>query len=144
MVINGLRGLVVVNLATFGAGFLLLWNVAAPLSHDGSSLSAIDTWSWLFVSGLTIGVLAGLLEGVLVTARLNVLAGASSFLAACFALYVPLFFAASPGDGIKTDPSDLIAAEIGWTVFAGAFAASAATVLILARVIRRGNSGTGR
>lgn len=115
-----------------GAG--LIWWFATPLAEQASGLDSMD-WGWLIGYAAFWGVLAGVIEG-LVLGR-GRLAGAllTAVLVAPFALWVPMFLVSDLGpDGteIRTDPADLLGALAGWASYTliGALVASTLGLLL--------------
>jgi len=97
-------------------GCLLLLVLALPLASGGSGIAAVD-WTPLLVAGAAVGLVGGALQGGLYLMKKNALAVVVAMLAGVAGLIVPLFWAAPPGDGLRTDPVDLLAALVGWGLY---------------------------
>jgi hypothetical protein len=97
-------------------GCSLLVVIALPLASGGSGVGAVD-WTPLLVAAAVVGFVGGALQGGLCLMNKNALAVVVAMLAGVAGLIVPLFWAAPPGDGLRTESVDLLAALVGWGLY---------------------------
>jgi hypothetical protein len=114
----------------FVLGAVLLWRAASPLSGYWSSLDSED-WGLIAEPALFFGSVGGIVEGLCIRRDHLVVAIVVAVISGLPALYVPLFVATPVDDLLRTEPTELIAALLGWTLFiATSVTASSAVGLI--------------
>lgn len=113
--------MLVVQVTVFVVGAVLLWRVATPLYFDELSSLGSVSWPLLWAPALAFAVLSGTFAGLSVrrgwhwwvATMILVLVGLP-------ALYAPMFFVAEwPGSTVpETNFTDLVAALLGWSLYA--------------------------